>query len=102
MNIYNKNDIKIKTLHFNTRNRIFQGLSVHGYRAVRQSKGIKLYIQKQTDVSAFVRNPLFTTNCMIFDLPSNMTLQGVVIVIFTLFQFVAHVLMQENEPGYSR
>ena len=37
-------------------------------------------MQKQTDVSALARNPIFTNNNLIFDLPSSHTLQGFVIV----------------------
>jgi hypothetical protein len=74
------NDLKIKTFSVHRPGGIFQGLPVHDYRAVCQPKGTPPPIQKQTDVSALVRNPLFITNSMIFDLSSNLTLQGTVIV----------------------
>lgn len=41
-------------------------------------------IKKSTDISALASNPIFTNNTLIFELPSNHTLTGQVIVISPL------------------
>lgn len=41
--------------------------------------------KKETDVSALARNPIFINNSHHFDLPSNHTLQGTLIVILAPF-----------------
>ena len=38
--------------------------------------------QKQTDISAIARNPIFVDNTHYFDLPSNHTLQGSLLVLY--------------------
>ena len=73
-------DSKIETFRLSSRRLILQRLPVHDHCLLRTSKGTNCHMQKQTDVSALAKNPIFTNNNLIFDLPSSHTLQGFVIV----------------------